>query len=341
MTRPESEYRYDPLNDQWVIVSSVRAERPDDFGPSSSVGNAVCPFCPGEERRTPPELATHRDAHGAWRIRVIPNKFPALAVSHQPGDSHQLVTAGIYTTQPGFGVHEVIVETPEHVSPIHRRPLVELEGLLRMYSERIRSLHANPRLAYACVFRNSGPAAGASLAHPHSQVIATGNVPPLLERALNASHAHYHTHGGCLLCAVTATELRDRSRWVYENDNCVAFCPHASRFPYQVLITTRRHYHDFSAIPDGELKSLAATLRTVVGRFDAKLDAPAYNWLIHTAPSPTQPLRSPAEDGVEEHYHASIELFPRQTRVAGFEWSTGLFINPVPPEVAARVLRQD
>ena len=338
MANSTPEYRYDPLQGEWVIVSSVRSERPNEFA-SSQLAHAACPFCPGEEHRTPDEIAARHTADGAWRLRVVPNKFPALCC----GDASPPKNHGLYRNLPGFGSHEVVIETPRHVSAVHERPLNEIEILLQMYAERVEALYANPQLHYVSVFRNCGAAAGASLAHPHSQIIGLDQLPPLVARKLAASHDHYREHRRCLLCEITGAEVQAGDRLLYLDDHCVAFCPPASRFPYQILLTTRTHNHDFSATGPEDLRALANALRTLVGYLHERLDAPAYNWLLHTATNPARAAgaaRAAAEDDVEEHCHTYIEIFPRQTRVAGFEWSTGFFINPVPPELAARTLRE-
>jgi UDPglucose--hexose-1-phosphate uridylyltransferase len=338
MTTPTPEYRYDPLQGEWVIVSSVRSERPDEFA-SSPRERAACPFCPGEEHRTPEEIAARRNPDDTWRLRVVPNKFPALCCQSSANDASPAKEQRLYGSLPGFGSHEVVIETPQHVSAVHERPLDDIESLLQMYAERVEALYANPRLHYVSVFRNSGAAAGASLVHPHSQIIAMDRLPPLLTRRLDASHHHYHEHRRCMLCDITEAEVQAGSRLLHVDDHCVAFCPPASRFPYQILLVARTHNHDFSASHPEDLRALASALRTLVGYLHRRLDAPAYNWLLHTAPNPARAARSAAEVDVEGHFHTYIEIFPRQTRVAGFEWSTGFFINPVPPEVAARNLR--
>ncbi len=325
--------RKDPIVDRWVIIAADRADRPNDFDttPRRQSGRR-CPFCEGNESETPGEIVACRrpgtkpDGTG-WRVRVVPNKFPALKTDGQADPRND----GIYRAMPGVGAHEVIIESPEHRLSTSELSVEELVDVFRISRERMRELKQDPRLAYGLLFKNVGAAAGASLEHIHSQLIATPIVPVAVREELSGS-LEYHTNRGiCVYCDIIRQERDAAERLVLETPGFVAFCPFASRFPLETWIVPKTHTSHFETIQGGDVEDLAGVLRQVIGRLESTLDRPAYNTIMHTAPFDRRPLA---------HYHWHIEVIPRVTETAGFEWGTGFHINPVPPETAARRLRE-
>jgi UDPglucose--hexose-1-phosphate uridylyltransferase len=342
MNEYQSQYRYDPLQKRWVIIASERGKRPQDFAiPREEAESAFCPFCPGHEDKTPREITAIRDPAGrangpGWKVRVVPNKFPALRVEGSP----EREADGIYDRMNGIGAHEVVIETPEHRSRLSDRDPEEVALMLRVYRERLADLMLDQRLKYILIFKNSGAAAGASLSHPHSQIIATTVTPRTVALELNACREHHHVKERCLVCDLIKQEVAARDRLVYIDERYVAFCPYAARFPFEVFIAPRFHQHDYSRASDYDLRGLATVLRDVLGRYRAALDDPPYNYILHTSPNANvHPKRAHYWDTIAFDFHWHFELFPRLTRVAGFEWGTGFYINPTPPEEAARYLR--
>jgi len=220
------------------------------------------------------------------------------------------------------------------------RDIDEIALTLRMYRERLTDLMRDMRLKYILIFKNSGLAAGASLSHPHSQIIATTVTPRTVALELNACREHHHIKERCLICDILKQELAARERLVAIDDRYVAFCPYASRFPFEVMIVPRFHQHDYSKVSDIDLRALAGVLRDVLARYKEALDDPPFNYILHTSPNANvHPRRAHYWDTIEFDFHWHIELFPRLTKVAGFEWGSGFYINPTPPEDAAKYLR--
>ncbi len=330
-----SEFRQDPLSRRWVIVGcDDRAARPNEFVEATTrQSDLPCPFCAGNEEQTPVAVATYAaNGQAGWLVRVVPNKYPALTLETPLCPSCQPLAGGPTSgIASGFGCHEVIVESPRHVASLSELTDVEVELVFRAYRDRIRDLAASGRFKYVQIFKNVGPAAGASLEHVHSQLVALPGVPDVLQQELSTSAEHYREHGQPLLTSLIDREAAADERIVAHSANYIAFCPYASRFPYETWLAPRRHQPRFEAAEPGELGEIARLARDVVGRIERAAGITAYNAYLHTLPFDT-----PAED----HYHWHIEILPRLTKVAGFEWSTGCFINPYAPEAAAAHLRE-
>lgn len=346
MARPdhESEYRYDPLQERWVIIASERGKRPHDFQPPRNTATAAfCPFCPGNEDKTPPEILrvpgdpARSPGNSAWKIRVVPNKFPALRVEGQPTRE----AAGIYDSIAGVGAHEVIIDSPRHEGDLADGDPEDIFRLFQVYRERIRDLKNDHRLRYILVFKNHGAFAGASLSHPHSQIMATTVTPRIVATELDASQRHFEQKERCLICDLIKHEIADRSRVISIDDRFVAFCPYAARFPFEIFVSPRFHQHDYTLASDDDLRALARLMKDLIWRLKKALDNPPYNFVLHTVPnSQVVPRKAHGWEDLELGYHWHLELLPRLTRVAGFEWGTGFYINPTPPEDAAAFLRE-
>jgi UDPglucose--hexose-1-phosphate uridylyltransferase len=327
------ELRKDPVTGRWVIIATERRKRPNDFrvDPLTALGREHCPFCAGHEGLTPPEICAYRqngsgrDTPG-WDLRVVPNKFPALKVEgglDREGD-------GIYDRMNGIGAHEVIIETPDHDRQLATMSETEIERVLCAYRDRIVDLKQDRRFRYVLVFKNHGAAAGATLEHAHSQLIALPIVPDFVREEVDGARRHFAEKERCVFCDMLRQELVDGRRVIQENADVVAIAPYAPRLPFETWLLPRRHASRFEEAPRHEMESLARLLKAVLGRINRALESPPYNLIVHSAPF--------SEDA-SECYHWHLELMPKLTKVAGFEWGTGFYINPTSPEEAAKVLR--
>ncbi|MCU0641559.1 MAG: galactose-1-phosphate uridylyltransferase [Candidatus Margulisbacteria bacterium] len=340
------ELRKDPISDRWVVVSTERGRRPTDFGGTTVAAEQAetkfCPFCDGNEAKTPAEIIAWRKAASlpnttGWDVRVIPNKFPALIIE---GDVNR-TGMGIYDMMSGIGAHEVIVETPKHNQNIPDLPDEHVEKILWAYKQRITDLEKDKRFRYILVFKNYGTAAGASLAHPHSQLIATPITPRYIKLELSNSRSYFQEKERCIFCDMIRQELGSGERLVYENEYFVVFAPFASRFPFELWLMPRRHEHGFQIMPDEERLQLARCLKDVLTRLRKTLNDPPYNYVLHTAPNSVPRPGKPDYWGtIQYDFHWHIEIIPRLTKQAGFEWGSGLYINPTAPEEAAKYLRE-
>jgi len=326
------ELRRDPIVGRWVIISTERARRPSDFTPRRPERReGSCPFCAGQEPRTPDEVwALRPDGSPAnapgWLARVVPNKFPALRIENELERSGE----GLYDRMNGVGAHEVIIETPEHAGRIEQLPVEHLAALLRAYRERTLDLAKDPRLEYVMVFKNHGDLSGASLEHPHSQLIATPMVPLMVEEELSGALQHFRIKQRCIWCDILRQERHAGGRVVLDQGGFIAVAPFAPRFPFETWILPVGHHSSYEETPVDDLLPLASLLGEILRRMSRTLDDPPYNLMLHNAPLRARTL---------DHFHWHLEIIPKLTRVAGFEWGTGFFINPTPPEEAARYLR--
>lgn len=329
-----SEYRQDPLSRRWVIIGcDERAGRPNEFVEATTRQTGLpCPFCAGNEAQTPEAIASYSATAGAsWTVRVVPNKYPAVTTDEARCKSCELFAPGAAAGKAaGFGRHEVIIESPRHVASLSELTDGEAELVFVAYRDRLRQIKAEGTLPYVQIFKNVGPAAGASLEHVHSQLLALPGVPEVLQTELASCDEHFQANGRLLFSELIERELAAEERIVAQTPGFVAFCPYASRFPYEVWIAPRGHQPRFEEAEAGELAELARLMRDCIGRIERAAGQSSYNYLLHTAP-----FDSPAHD----HYHWHIEILPRLTKVAGFEWGTGCFINPLAPESAAAHLR--
>lgn len=323
------ELRKDPIMGRWVIIATERSRRPlqlDDH--AAHAQHLQCPFCGGNEAETPREITAWRGDDGkSWQVRVVPNKYPALRGEGET-DLH---SDGLYDAMSGIGVHEVFIESPAHVASLTDVPEANVRAMLRLYQERLRALKQDDRLVFGMIFKNVGSQAGASLEHTHSQLIVLPIVPITVREEMQGSLAHYQDTGDCVFCAMVRQERATARRVVLETDHFLAFCPYASRFPFETWIVPTQHGSHYEGTTVPVLNDLATTLRSVLGRIERTLSRPAYNYILHT---------SPFDAPLLPHYHWHLEIIPRLTRIAGFEWGTGFYINPVPPEVAAGQLRE-
>ncbi len=328
-----SELRKDPIVGRWVIISTERGKRPSDWVEEpKSKGGGFCPFCPGNEDKTPPEIMairpgnSERDAPG-WEIRVVPNKFPALQIEGGLGRRGQ----GNYDMMNGIGAHEVVIESPNHAFDLTDLPDEHLARLMQVFRDRTLDLKNDPRFRYVLIFKNHGVAAGASLEHSHSQLIATPILPKRVTEELEGSRRFFTQKERCIYCDIVTEELRNEVRLVSATDHYIVIEPFAPRFPFETWILPRGHHSHFEVMLDEMYLQLGRVLKDTLNRLNVALGYPPYNFIIHT---------SPIQEPNLHEYHWHVEIMPKLTSVAGFEWGSGFYINPTPPELAARQLRE-
>ncbi|HEV8614602.1 MAG TPA: galactose-1-phosphate uridylyltransferase [Methylomirabilota bacterium] len=327
------ELRKDPVVGRWVIISTERGRRPSDFKSEPVVlRGGPCVFCPGHEDKTPPEILagrapdSTRDGPG-WSYRVVANKFPALRIEGELEPSGE----GLYDRMNGVGAHEVVIETPDHAASLATMPVEAIADVLLAFRERVIDLKKDPRFDYILVFKNHGEPAGASLEHPHSQLIATPIIPINMVEELSGSAQYWQMKERCVWCDIIRQERRSRTRMIDETQGFVAVAPFAPRFPFETWILPMRHRSAFEDSGVEEIRGLAQILSDFLRRMNRVLKDPPYNFMLHTAP---------LHDGALEHFHWHLEVIPKLTKVAGFEWGSGFFINAMPPEDAAAALRE-
>jgi len=322
--------RKDPVTGRWVIISPERSRRRSDFIGTRELpkSQGACPFCRGHEGETPPEILSYRDhGNGAWKTRVVPNKFPALRVEGML----ERVGEGLYDHMSGIGAHEVIIETPEHRTSLAELPEKRVEDLFWAFRDRTLDLKRDTRLRYILLFKNHGEAAGASIEHTHSQLIALPVVPIQVQEELEGSRRYFAFKERCVFCDIVRQDsAAGGARVILETEEIVALSPYAPRFPFETWVLPRAHYSHFETAHPSLIQGLAWAVRSIIRKMEKVLEHPAYNFLIHSAP---------VQEGPLEHYHWHLEIIPRVTRVAGFEWGAGFYVNPTPPEESARFLR--
>src|SRR5208337_2845042 len=331
------ELRKDPIIDRWVIISSERGQRPVFLADEAEVPKpgAICPLCPGNEPMTPPEVFAIRPASVSsppnspnWSLRVVPNKFPALRIE---GDLNKQ-GIGLYDKMNGVGAHEVIVETPLHSQTLTGMDVSSVQNLFIAYRERTLDLLRDKRFRFIMIFKNQGSMAGASLAHSHSQLIALPIIPKRVSEEISGSLNYYRYRDRCVFCDIIAQETEEGRRVIYENDHFIAISPFASRFPFESWILPKVHEESFlQSKHDDNYCAIADALSVVLKKLEKTLNCPPYNYMIHT--TPVEMVNVP-------YYHWHIEIIPRLTKQAGFEWGTGFYINPTPPEEATIFLQE-
>ncbi|MBW1917405.1 MAG: galactose-1-phosphate uridylyltransferase [Deltaproteobacteria bacterium] len=327
------ELRKDPIIDRWVIISTERGKRPHDFVVEPEVTKGgFCPFCPGNEHVTPPEIMAYRAPGTApntagWRLRVVSNKFPALVTEGELDKRGE----GLYDLMNGIGAHEVIIETPDHDATLSTIPVDQFVEVLHAYRDRIVDLGNDPRFRYVLIFKNKGRSAGASLEHSHSQLIGLPIIPELVQEEIDGAKRHYQMKERCVYCDIIRQEMNQKVRVVLENHQFLAICPFAPRSPFEMWLLPKAHHSSYVDMEDSSFWLLGELFSQILRRLDAALKGVPYNFILHTAPLRQRNL---------EHYHWHFEIMPKLTLMAGFEWGSGFYINPTPPEDAARYLRE-
>ncbi|MFC1742252.1 galactose-1-phosphate uridylyltransferase [Nanoarchaeota archaeon] len=315
------ELRKDYILDRWVIIAKNRGKRPHQMKSKDDIyaadpGPEKCFFCPGHEDQTPPEIGRIKDDKGGWKLRWFKNKFPAADKKGSP----EIKTADtFFMYSDAYGEHEVIVETNDHKKQMIDLDEEDIRNILRVYARRIEELENEPHTKYVAVFKNEGNKAGTSIVHSHSQLISLNIIPPEVQAKLDA----VRNHDSCPYCEIIKTESKSLRR-IHEDDTCVAFAPYASRFNFETWIFPKSHYKSLIDFSDDELFKLATAMKIILQKMK-ELNA-SFNILVYYAP-----------DGHDLHFH--IEILPRIADWAGLEFETGVTINSVSPEDAAKFYR--
>lgn len=326
------EIRRDPITGRQVIIAPQRAARPWQIHLSESAApTEECPFCPGNESLTPPEVWAEREPRSAantrgWQIRIVPNKYPALTDDPQLEPPVKILDQ----SAAALGVHEVIVEAAAHVVHLSELAEADLAAVLRAYRARLTALAKDPRWKYLLIYKNQGERAGATLEHVHSQLVALPALPREVADEMNGARAHYERAGRCIYCEIIEREHTAGERLIFENERFIVLCPFAPRFAFETWILPKRHAAHFAATADEDL----ADFGEVLYRFLAKL-----NGIAAQAPFNSLLRSAPLREDAEAFYHWHLEILPQFHRAAGFEWGSGMHMNPVAPEDAARLLR--
>lgn len=337
-----SELRQNLATREWVIIATDRATKPMDFVAPARKADVSereenCPFCPGNETLNGPEAFAVRpegsQANGPdWRLRVVPNKYPALTPSPNCAIVPKRSLDGPYMRMEGCGYHEVIVEHPRHDQTLATMTAEEVRLILETYRQRYHQLAPDCNNLLMTVFRNHGEKAGASLRHPHSQLITTGIVPLHIRTRLYEAQRYFDDTGACAYCDILRYELKEKERIILENDGFVAFAPYAAAVPYEMWVMPKRHRASFGDISKEELNGLAEALQGALARLARLLGDPDYNYVLQTAPYPLAAV---------PFYHWHMEIIPHlKTKRAGFEMGSGIGINVVSPETVAKALRE-
>lgn len=320
-----SQLRLDPLTGRWVVVSLARGERPNAFlerTPHFGAAAAECAFCPGHEDETPPAITRYDDEEGDWQLRVIPNLYPAFT-GH---DAMAVSNLGpVYMQAPASGSHEVVVFSPEHKDGWADLSREHVDLVMKALRERTVAHSKDPGLRYSQVIVNFGREAGASMEHPHAQLLGM----PFVPRELTDEQAGFaRFRGNCIMCATVESEEWAGLRMVYADDDVLVFCPFWSGTPYEMMIVPREHEAHFDQSPDKQLYAFGRAIQTALLSLRDAVGDVAYNLVFHSAP-----FRSPSD------FHWHMHLLPKITTVAGFELGTGVPLNVVAPEAAAGELR--
>lgn len=337
------ELRKDPILGRWVIIATERSQRPEAFihtKEPSETNTENCPFCEGHEKTTPPEIYSLRSPHTkpndpGWRIRVVPNKFPACGIDIGLAKKG----FGLHDKMTNFGAHEVIIESPDHRKEIKDQSIEHIADIIRVIQFRVEDLHKDQRFRYILVFKNKGKEAGASLLHPHHQLIGLPITAKRVREELHGAQAYFKLKERCIFCDLIEQEMAEKERIIYENDGFISFCPYAARLPFETWILPKDHSIDFYGPKAKEkVHAMADIIKVMLNKYNQVLNDPDYNYIVHSAPNRFP--RSGYWHTIEYDFHWHIELFPKLTRVAGFEWGSGFYINPVSPEMAAKYLRE-
>lgn len=329
------EFRRDPIIGRWVIIDPSRSfkkimhSEDEDYPKDTS----KCPFCSGNESMTRHEIMAYSDNNHRypntkdWTLRVIPNNKPILEIE----GTLKRRAEGMYDKMDGVGAHEIIIETPKHHQSMADKDEKQYEAVYSATIDRMKDLRKDTRLEYILAFKNYGIAANAVFEHPHSQIIAMPIVPKRVREEISGAEKYFKYRERCVFCDIITQENTSGTRIIKENEDFIALCPYASRYPFETWIMPKNHSTDFDTMSQKELKNLSKISRDVFVKLYTVLDDPSCSTLIHT---------SPLKEKNMPYYHWHIEIIPKLTKTAGFEWGTGLYVNPVLPEEAARYLRE-
>ncbi|XES78488.1 MAG: galactose-1-phosphate uridylyltransferase [Candidatus Bathyarchaeia archaeon] len=340
---PYNELRKDYLLNRWVIIATERARRPTDFSKQKTeqAQTANCPLCPGNEHVTPPAVLVYLPSDGGikkdheqgtfrfqnWVLRNIPNLYPAFVPPKNSEDAEQILKRADFGY--AIGHHEVLIESPNHMDHPSNAPLPQVIHIVNAYKDRLSALSQKPYVKYVQIFRNHGIEAGASLSHAHSQIVATPFVPEIVQQEMDAAQTYHRQHGRCVFCDLIRQESQT-VRLILDGEHFVVFAPYASVHPMEFWILPKRHAPNFLDLTPQETAALAQTLKNMLKALKDLVNDPPYNYGFHLAIDPD----------AKDYYHWHLEVYPKLTTWAGFEKSTGMYINTVTPETAAAELKK-
>lgn len=327
-----SEFRQDIVTKNWVLIAEGRDQRPTDFKQLAATPiempeiSKECVFCPGNEDKTGQEIARYPES-GKWLIRVVPNKYEA--VGHVLGKR----TEDFYLSRPGIGDHEVVI-TRYHNQPAAQQKADLIDLTLRVYIDRFNDLTLHDEVRYVHIIQNHGMQAGASVVHPHSQILAIPFLPDRIADEISGTRDYYEAHGACVYCQMILFEMKAGERVIFDSRDFLVIAPYASKMPFEIHILPKRHRASFSKITISERKALAMVMKDIFSRLYTRMKNPAYNYYIHTLP--TRLNFSSRTFSEQDYYHWHIVILPRVNVWAGFELGTEVYVNPMPPEKAAK-----
>jgi len=340
---PYNELRKDYLLDRWVVIATERARRPTDFAKpkTESTKTVSCPLCPGNEQMTPPAVLVYLPSDGGirkdkeegdfrsknWVLRVIPNLYPAFVPPKNPADGEHVMNGDSFGN--AIGHHEVIVESPNHGDHPADAEITQIVQVINAYKDRLGDLAQKPYVKYVQIFRNHGLEAGASLSHAHSQIIATPFVPTIVAGEIAASKTYYDQHGTCIFCDLIKKESQNPCS-ILDNAHFTVFAPYASVNPMEFWILPKRHDSSILSLTPAETEAFAQTLKATLKALKDLVNDPPCNYGIHLS----------IDKDTDNYYHWHLEVYPHLAIWAGFEKSTGVYINTVAPETAAAELKK-
>lgn len=349
------EIRINPVSGQGVIIAGERSKRPFNNVCTAASPSFSCPFCFGNEEETPRTLdqEEYPNQPGRWAVRSVQNRYAALTPTSNPWyeTDFELNLGGVpeeiglsdesgrqdlslqWKREEGAGWHEVIIESPDHVTNCGILDVQQWQRLVLFYARRMSCAFNDPRWQYVQLFKNQGPQAGASMTHIHSQLLAMPLVPPFVMSEYRRLKKLRTRESPCVWCAVVNTELKMRTRIVAHTDHFIVLCPFASRFAGETWILPREHISRFDRTPESQLRELGSLMAKLLGRIEGILPTPSYNIVYRTAPR--------LDGEFPDTFHWRLEIVPRINGIAGFEIGTGLFINTIVPEDFAKRLRWD
>lgn len=330
--------RRDPVTQRWVIFSPEKfntlIRQSKEIETDAYSAGETCPFCPGHEYSSEKEILRYNNktfSDKGWSLRVFPARNPVLKIEEDVKYSG----AGIYDAMQRLGAHEVIVETTKHAIHVDDLSNEEVRDIFSVYRDRILDLRKDGRFKYLLVFKNRGKEAGGTVNHNYSEIAAFPFVPATAELKLRHSDSYYNFKKRCVYCDVVAQETQQKERIVAENDDFIAFCPYASRFPFEMWIMPKEHSAFYSTITNEKALSLAAIYRQAIFRMRKALNSPAYNIVLHNSPVNCE------DDypGMSKYFHWHIEILPRITNITAITMGGGGYVNPTLPEDAAEFMR--
>lgn len=335
-----SEIRYDRLHNAHVIIAPERLHRPDAICTTSNPVDQICPFCEGNESMTPPEIYALRSPgsfvdESGWQTRVVPNLYKAVQIE-TPNTHHY----GLFEYCEGFGAHEIIIDTPAHHASMRDFTVAEIVSWLKTMRDRVADLRRDSRIAYISLFKNEGTIAGSSQPHPHTQIIGLPIIPQAEHEQYQRAYEHYRSTGKALLESIVLQEEEDKLRIIAKKGGFTAFCPYASAAPFEVMISSVKKSGRIDTLSDGTIEELAPLLQSVFKKLQRQLGCFNYNLVIATPPLQQGSVPDDMYMHIDDVSRFSIRILPRIYRQGGFEVSTGIMINPVAPELAAKLLRE-